>query len=513
MSFSLLEDVRGTHQDLDRLMSHLTSLLLPGTPKVHRDQLVQAHRASYLSELITERANSLVEVYADPDGEHSTEIERLSTAGGELTEFYARLGRLNEYHNKYPNRMVEEPEIDWGALGGVDIEGRDFVDRMFTGEEMLGRYLDLHIHHDAYNNLTPSANKRLAYIAYIDSFDKFDILPRSTKSKNEYDIYLRELREYLVSFHKRIRPMQDLDADLVAVSTEFETKWAAGEIQGWEDPTTTTAGTSAEASAIWCAACSKHYSKETVYNAHLQSKKHIRAAERLTSSTSFTNITATTSSTNGNINEIRRAKDHALALLEQEIAMLGTKLTSIRVDTKANVERRAALTDKERQQEIEEQAAREAAERGEAERAAREGEQGAQGLEEDDDEARIYNPLKLPLGWDGKPIPYWLYKLHGLGVEYKCEICSDFIYMGRKNFERHFQESRHAFGMRALGLPNTKHFHEITRIEDAFALAEKLKSEGRAEIFRDETMEELEDDDGNVYNRKTYEDLKRQGLL
>lgn len=31
------------------------------------------------------------------------------------------------------------------------------------------------------------------------------------------------------------------------------------------------------------------------------------------------------------------------------------------------------------------------------------------------------------------------------------------------------QESRHAFGMRALGLPNTKHFHEITKIEDALA--------------------------------------------
>lgn len=34
------------------------------------------------------------------------------------------------------------------------------------------------------------------------------------------------------------------------------------------------------------------------------------------------------------------------------------------------------------------------------------------------------------------------------------------------------------------------------------SVAEKLKSEGRAEIFRDETMEELEDDEGNVYNRK-----------
>jgi splicing factor 3A subunit 3 len=51
--------------------------------------------------------------------------------------------------------------------------------------------------------------------------------------------------------------------------------------------------------------------------------------------------------------------------------------------------------------------------------------------DEDEEEERIYNPLKLPLGWDGKPIPYWLYKLHGLGVEYRCEICSDHVYMGR----------------------------------------------------------------------------------
>lgn len=97
--------------------------------------------------------------------------------------------------------------------------------------------------------------------------------------------------------------------------------------------------------------------------------------------------------------------------------------------------------------------------------------------------------------------------------------------------------------MRALGLPNTKHFHEITKIEDAIArtffffsfdtpsfsllflslarfadarahtVAEKLKQEGRAELSHAETTEELEDEEGNVYNRKTYEDLKRQGLV
>ena len=47
----------------------------------------------------------------------------------------------------------------------------------------------------------------------------------------------------------------------------------------------------------------------------------------------------------------------------------------------------------------------------------------------------------------------------------------------------------------------------------AYAVAEKLKREGRNEIFEQETMEELEDEEGNVYNRKTYEDLKKQGLI
>ena len=68
-----------------------------------------------------------------------------------------------------------------------------------------------------------------------------------------------------------------------------------------------------------------------------------------------------------------------------------------------------------------------------------------------------------------RPIPYWLYKLHGLGIEYKCEICGNYSYWGRRAFERHFQEWRHAYGMKCLRIPNTIHFKEITSINDALA--------------------------------------------
>ena len=70
---------------------------------------------------------------------------------------------------------------------------------------------------------------------------------------------------------------------------------------------------------------------------------------------------------------------------------------------------------------------------------------------DDDGEGPVYNPKNLPLGWDGKPIPYWLYKLHGLDQKYGCEICGNFTYYGRRAFDRHFSEWRHAHSMRCLG--------------------------------------------------------------
>jgi len=42
------------------------------------------------------------------------------------------------------------------------------------------------------------------------------------------------------------------------------------------------------------------------------------------------------------------------------------------------------------------------------------GEKGDELEEVEDDRPKNSNPLNIPLGYDGKPIPYWLYKLHGL---------------------------------------------------------------------------------------------------
>jgi splicing factor 3A subunit 3 len=202
----------------------------------------------------------------------------------------------------------------------------------------------------------------------------------------------------------------------------------------------------------------KSYAKQTVYDAHLTSKKHIKAAERLDGQdgTEKQETNAVSSTQFANPQHTSRSYKSALLTRLTETILFLPPIPSLIDDTQQNIERRSALTAREREQELEERVDEVPPDVGPNETP-------------EEAEERIYNPLKLPLGWDGKPIPYWLYKLHGLGVEYKCEICSDFVYMGRKAFDRHFQESRHAFGMRALGLPNTKHFHEITKIQDALA--------------------------------------------
>jgi hypothetical protein len=141
--------------------------------------------------------------------------------------------------------------------------------------------------------------------------------------------------------------------------------------------------------------------------------------------------------------------------------------------------------------------------------------------DEDEDEGRVFNPMNIPLGADGKPIPYWLFKMNGLNVSFSCEICGGASYRGNREFDRHFQEIKHALGMKALGIPNTKAFHGVITIKDAQLLFEKIKKRGDNNSgvgkgligSKKDDVEEFQDSSGNVVDKKTYADLARCGLL
>jgi hypothetical protein len=68
-------------------------------------------------------------------------------------------------------------------------------------------------------------------------------------------------------------------------------------------------------------------------------------------------------------------------------------------------------------------------------------------------------------------------------------------------------------GLRFLGVNYSKHYFMVTRIADAQRLRDKLKEETKTVEFDPGAEMEFEDNDGNVLNRKTLQDLKRLGLL
>ena len=136
--------------------------------------------------------------------------------------------------------------------------------------------------------------------------------------------------------------------------------------------------------------------------------------------------------------------------------------------------RRETQTTKEREKEINEDLHGSLIQN--AKRKSSDGKEGKYSSDEDsnDEDAPIYNPKGVLLGWDGKPIPYWLFKLHGLNHFYPFEICGGESYRGRKDFETHFAEARHSYGMKSLGIPN-KTFSRIYQDRRCANLVEKAK--------------------------------------
>ncbi|KAG0345145.1 Splicing factor 3A subunit 3 [Podila humilis] len=482
---SIIETQRRQHEEVDRLEQAIVDQFMLN-PKTHKERLLQEHTVASFLDRLSGRCRELEVLYKDEDESRKKEMEAMS-GSNEFGAFYDRLKKIKEHHRKYPNEAVEPMELEFMDTKPSEAQVQA-LDEMFSGEESGGRYLDLHAVHDQYLNL--KSLKRTNYLGYLSEFTLFHEIEKKDKNAN-YQGYLNSLHSYLEGFLKRVKPLSNIEEITTEARQEFDTKWEEGSLPGW--PKIDQEGT--PSTDLFCVACKKQYSKDTVYNAHLTSKKHVKAAQLLASQSNETtngdtkNITAAQSK----VLEEKAKPEKEMAFTELLIVKLAEILQQQISDTKENVERRQTLTGRERDLELE-------AEQVELEES------------DSDDEEKVYNPLKLPLGWDGKPIPYWLYKLHGLGVEYSCEICGNFVYKGRKAFDKHFQEWRHAHGMRCLGIPNTRQFHEIVGIEDALALWKKIKGT-KPEGSKKDQIEEFEDSEGNVFNKKTYDDLKRQGLI
>ena len=422
----------------------------------------------------------------------------MNIEGSDLGPFYSHLKSIKDYHRRQPpNTMaVDSVEIESILERGVRVSQHN-MSSIFTGEEKNGRFLDLYrIYDEAVNLIGPSnSSNSFDYLKFLQIFDSpFDYIPESKRELAHYSSYLDNLLDYLTDFVQRTRPIYDLDISKECVDLENHHRNELIELER-------TVNESKPDQSLFCAPCDKIFTNPSVFEAHFKGKKHIKASETFMDGSSRDLSSACEKLLEQRRNEL--IKKHAIELKEKKIAIYGNLLKDVKEFTKGNVESRQALTAEERlAAEAESDFEEDQKEQELTESAASEMEDG-----------RIYNPLKLPLDWDGKPIPFWLWKLHGLGVPFTCEICGNFVYMGRRAFDQHFYEWRHSHGMKCLGIPNTSHFFQITKIEEVKGLWDKMRLTAKNEALRPDWMEECEDASGNVYDRRTFEDLKRQGLI
>ncbi|KAI6205897.1 hypothetical protein M3Y94_00844400 [Aphelenchoides besseyi] len=500
---SIIETQRSLHEERERCLDLIVNEFLAGK-KNQRERVNSDQRSRELIERFSTATNQLIEIYTDPTNERASEIQQLG-GPNEFAEFYQRLKLMKAFYAKNPNEEANSLTFEFGKkltyISNPDRIEKEMV--TFTDEEGYGKFLDMHLLFDQYINLKDIA--RIDYIKYLETFDRLSEISReTTKKTGAYKDYVTNLIEYLIDFIKRAKPLINVQGVMDRADEEFELKWQEDKMPGWVKDKTAGALTANPIAPLdvnefesveQLEAVGADRLKSTLIAAGLKCGGTVkeRAARLFATKTmneeELKKLKKPTVSAE-QLKEERRA--YNLAKIENQIYKFVDLVHEERQATRENVERKQArgFGEEEEEEELEED------------------------IEEEVVEDDIpYNPKNLPLGWDGKPIPYWLYKLHGLNISYSCEICGNQSYKGPKAFQRHFTEWRHTHSLNCLGIKNTAHFTNITKIQDALDLWQKLCSEVNHTKWNPEMDEQYEDSKGNVLNRRTYEDLKRQGLL
>lgn len=569
---TLLEEKRALHEECNRVELAVVNEIL-SKKTGHRDKLDSEHRQKALLDRYMKCSKNLKELYERPEVSGGDEGTRNSS--NTFNKFYLALKEVKEFYIKHSNEQVvtlasEFDEIEASrqiALGlktksqaedtqyGEALDGPDFdhdddasvgarsptrdgeVQRLtrglpttdlvevvdapsvpaaavvrseklieFTDEEGYGRYLDLTKCHEAFLQVIRKEPVKPNYLTFLDQFDRFGNLDRDCKLTTDYKTYVEMLLDYFRDYCKRAKPLFDFHDMEEKVHEKFLEQWADKSIPDWF-----TESDRSKSKASQMVDLDSYKSFEELTELGLDCLKQELQVRGLKCGGTLEERAKRLWSVRGKqpheIDDSLRAapviskkgkkkttiEPFTIALIEAKLAMYAEYFTDHRQATIENVQRKQARTAEERN----------------------DSDEDISDVEDDENDQGdvIYNPKNLPMGWDGKPIPYWLYKLHGLNLTFTCEICGNATYKGPKTFQRHFAEWRHAHGMRCLGIPNTAHFANITQIKDAISLWDKLKNEKQKDKFLPSNEEEYEDSQGNVVNKKTYEDLKRQGLL
>ena len=114
----------------------------------------------------------------------------------------------------------------------------DQADKIFSGEEGHGKYLDLHKHYLTFCRLSKLRKLGLIksddYLSWLQNFDKFNLVPLYIKQTSQYVEYVESLFDYLKDFLSRAKPLLDFKEISEQTEEMFEGEWEQRSLFGWE---------------------------------------------------------------------------------------------------------------------------------------------------------------------------------------------------------------------------------------------------------------------------------------
>lgn len=501
MASTPLEKLRQTYQDIEDKRKQAVKLLLIEPKTVKEEAFINHYVAKYAKE-IQELSNSILQTLNNNEIQklenpleafndefelrflfHSQVVDRAQNVKQEEEEKHVHAKTMNDmvydiqgsphlnlfydnarYQEWKRQEKLEKEKRKNKKKNKTVIDETDEALTKFSGEECYGKFFDLNALHSQYINITKTSISYLEFLETLQKMKDFSSLPKGDQTEH----FIENLVSYLMGFIERSQPFFPLNENVENIVNQFNKAYK--DVKNDQQ--------------FYCETCNRDLHNEERFKVHQTEKSHLRKMEKLSKTPG--GLEAAMSMRNEHVREVEQNSFLAIQLL----ILFKNVLEATIENTKRKQTAAAAVIEAERDLDapitFEEN--------------------------ESDDEDQFVNPKGLPLGWDGKPIPMWLYKLHGLSVEYKCEICGNRSYWGSVSFERHFLENTHITHLRALGIPNTRHFVYITKINDAVALFKKIKGTLKDEIWQ-KGQEEVEAEDGTVVPLKLYEDMVRQGLI
>ena len=164
MSFSVLEQLRSAHEDIENIEKAM-SMVLMDKQKNSKVPVQCEHALKHLVETTQLKCRTAIDIYLDKDGMRTDDINALAgqrgdKKGGDMwTSLYDKVKEVKDYHRRFSvnQGMPELQNAEWFYQRALH---NDKIEALFSGEEEMGKRVDMQELFAKYVNLKKISTQR-----------------------------------------------------------------------------------------------------------------------------------------------------------------------------------------------------------------------------------------------------------------------------------------------------------------------------------------------------------------